>query len=259
VPAAFGSELAEAAPQRLLTPVADTAFSRGRLLGLVTGSATPPGTVPELRAEDVALQGLSALEALMLEGPIIRSVPLARRCALATTVAGNVQAVAAGLARTWRDGPVADHWRGDAAELADRLRLRDLVQGMISAVVRLNRDVSQLLANPGANPELPFADAGAAILYLDGLAAGIISQAALLRQTEGAAADEAFALLSSIMSALEEGRRALLDIKGDDTPASLALPFAQVQGAVLDRLPVALGFDTTAFELPPAVVAEETN
>lgn len=257
VPAAFGSAAAETATARLLTPVADTAFSRSRLLALVTGRSAPPRTVAALAEEDVALQGLPALEALLLE-PSAAAAPLERRCALATVVAANVRAVALRVAGTWRAGRVEEHWRGNEPELAGRLRLRDLVQGLIVGTARLNRDVAQFLPDPLGNPELPFHGHETNVLYLDALAASLSGQASLVRQM-GASSEEAFVLLSSIMSALEEGRINLL-AHGDGRPATaVAMPFQRVQEAVMTRLPIALGFDLGAFQIPPAAASVEVN
>jgi predicted lipoprotein len=254
----FASEVAETAPTQLLTPVADTAFSRSRLIGFVTTAAQPPPTLPALRQEGVALQGLPALEATMVEGIVPDRAPLDRRCRLATVVAAAVTKVAEDLVRTWQSGAIAEHWRGDRPELADRLRLRDLVQGMIFATVRLNRDMSLFVQDPGRNPDLPFAARRSMISYLDALAAGLVGQADLLRTT-GEPDEDAFALLSSIMTTLEQGRLALRTLAAEETPVVPVIPFQQVQNAVLNRLPVALGFDTTAFQYPPAAVADETN
>jgi len=253
----FGSATAETAPARLLTPVADTAFSRSRLIAFVTVGAQPPRTLAALRREDVALQGLPALEAVMLEGVVPDRVPLARRCPVAVVIAAAIRQAADELVRTWRAGPVAGHWRGDGPELADRLRLRDLVQGMIRAVVRLNRDMSLLVENPRRNPELPFAGRRAMMLHLDALARGLVRQADLVRRA-GGLDEEAVALLSSTITALEEGRLALRGEFPEEAVAALP-PFRRVQNAVLNRLPVALASDTAAFQYPPAAVAEEIN
>ena len=257
VPGGFGSEAAEGAAARLVTPVADTAFSRSRLVNLVTRRAPPPRTIAALSEEDVALRGLSAIEALLFGAPAA-NVPLARRCALAGTVAANVRAVALDVVRAWRGEGLADHWRGDEADLAHRLRLRDLVQGMIRGAVRLNRDLTEYIADPGRNPDLPFADGRTMVVYLDALAAALSGQASLVRQLSGQR-EEAFSLLSAMISALEEGRINLLAEGTGRVDAAVALPFQRVQAAVLSSLPVALGFDLAAFTMPPAAVSAEVN
>jgi hypothetical protein len=61
------------------------------------------------------------------------------------------------------------------------------------------------------------------------------------------------------MTTLEQGRLSLRTLAAEETPVVPVIPFQQVQNAVLNRLPVALGFDTTAFQYPPAAVADETN
>ncbi|MEO1103797.1 MAG: imelysin family protein [Pseudomonadota bacterium] len=248
LPLSFGSEAAEVMPSRLLTEAASTVFSRNRLAGLMEGVVPAPQSLAALRQEEAGLMGLSALERLLLARSYKSTDTLANRCRLALTIAANVRVSVAAALESWRTRDVAEHWASSDEELADRLRLRDLIQGTIDAVDRFDRDVAEFARERRNNGEVPFAQPQNGMAYLASLAEGLVEQMRRLNMYADPGGD-AEAALAQISTALMAGCERLLAAKEGDE-ATYLVAFDQAHADIIDRLPELFGFDATAFNRP---------
>ncbi|MEM0906865.1 MAG: hypothetical protein AAGJ94_05830 [Pseudomonadota bacterium] len=250
MPLTFGSDDAAALPERLLTQAASTAFSSSQLDAMIHGRVTAPQTLTRLREQEPGLIGLPALERVMLRTRYAEEATLEIRCRLAVTIAANIRDTTARARQNWATRNVDDHWTEANVDLADRLRLRDLVQGTLDTAARFDRDTHQFERRRRNNPELPFAARGHALRYLIAACEGLSRQVKLLSlYTEPET--EAATLLTDIASALEVGRQRLIvlrDRRPGDT--NFLVPYDQATDDIIDRLPNAFGFDSTAFRSP---------
>ena len=246
-PLAFGSPSSTAIPGRILTQAASTAFSRTRLEAMMAGRADVPRTLSALRQEEEALMGLSALEQILLGNSYSDDQPLQMRCRLALPIAANIHETLHAAQLNWENRSVAPHWTGDDVDLADRLRLRDLIQATIDAVDRFDRETNEFERRRRGNRELPFAQIEYGLPYLVASTDALLAQ---IRRLSGfiVAGDKAGPLLIEIEEALEVGRQRLISIRDRrPTDTNYLLPFDQVQEDVTARLPTAFGFDASAF------------
>ncbi|WP_108660413.1 hypothetical protein [Acuticoccus kandeliae] len=253
IPLAFGSPWLREAPVRIITDASETAFSRDQMRAIVSGAEAPPRTLRALRQREPALMGLPALERLLLVSGASGEGSLDNRCILATTVVAHIHDTALGVRRTWARGELDAHWRDETTELADRLTLRDLIQGMINATDELSRSVKAFAEQAKKNPSLPFSERPHMVHYLDGLAEAITEQSRILENytEEG---EPTRALLQTIREAVAEGRVTLASASRRRSSASLILPFEAVQATVVGRVPEMFAFDPTAFERPNAPI-----
>ncbi|MEM7694432.1 MAG: imelysin family protein [Pseudomonadota bacterium] len=243
-PLAFGHPLLEDTPTRFFTEAESTAISRARLRAMMARAADAPATLARLADEDLGLTGLSALERLLLAKDYSPDEALSNRCILARTIAANLHQVAGTARALWSAGAIAAHWRGEAVELAERLRLRDLLQGASDAVDRFERDVTEYARQPRNNGAIPFARPGTGRLYLRGLTDALLAQMGRIR-TLAAPEDNAEAILSDIEAALVRGRQRLMGPTWRE--GAYLVAFQQATDDITQRLPGALGFDARAF------------
>lgn len=251
VPLAFGAAESRNAPSLLLTHVADTAFSRSQIDAIVKGRLQAEQSLASLRLEHPALVGLSALEYLLIDADDAVSDTISYRCRHARMIVASLRLTGLGMERAWRTGRLTAHWGVAPPELADRLRLRDVIQGMIATVDRLDRLVVAFTRQAEDNRELPFADRDHMILLLDGLAAALARQAGTIAIMTDASAPQQ-ALLDTIADAVEEGRVALEGEATTTARSAILLPFEAVRVAVVERVPELFGFDPAAFQYPLA-------
>ena len=245
-PLAFGSPISESAPEQLLTPATDTAYSTERLKAMMNARIPVPATLDELRTEEPALLGLPALERLLLAQRYGSDETLANRCQLAVPVAANIHETADAIERTWEGTGLVPHWSAETPELADRRRLRDLIQGMIDAADAVVRSLAEA-SEAGESAGGPFDEEALRLAHLDGKLATLAAQATLLRRfasEEGAPMD----LVEVIIEALNEGINELAKRGATDVLPLTSLLTAR--DIIVDRLPEAFGFASTAFELP---------
>lgn len=246
LPLSFGSDDARTIPSRLLTRATSTAFSSSRLEEVMQG-ASVPGTLTELAQEEAALLGLPALEHLLLRRRYPRTMPLEYRCRLAVPVAANVVAAAVRARHSWLNRDVDVHWKGDEVDLAGRLRLRDLIQGTIDAVDRVGFDLTEFKRKPRNNTAARFSQVRHGLPYL--IAATDALRAHVRRLEKFVEPDTpTAALLAEIARALAvscDRLRALA--AGAPNEGRYLIAFEQAHGDIIDALPLAFGFDATAF------------
>ncbi|MEM9223991.1 MAG: hypothetical protein AAGB11_16545 [Pseudomonadota bacterium] len=245
IPLSFGSDAARAVPARLLTEAASTVFSRTRLEAMMNGLTPAPQTLEELRQEEPALMGLSALERLLLATNFSSGETIENRCQLAVPIAASIRISIAFALESWRTRAVAVHWQGDEVELADRLRLRDMIQGTIDAVDRFERDVSEFSRQSRNNGELPFTQERHGEIYMLAMTRSLCEQVERLKMFADPASD-AEAALTEITNALEVGKDLLVS-PPDPEEAAYIVAFDQAHADIIDRLPAIFGFDASAF------------
>jgi predicted lipoprotein len=247
-PLAFGAEENRNVPELITTEVANTAFSSSRLQGIMLARITPPATLAALAGEELGLIGLPALERLLLRPPYAEQETLANRCRLAVPIAANVRTTALVVEERWRRRAVDPQWTPDEPELADRLRLRDLIQALIDVSDRLDRDVTQFGPDPLGNERLPFADKRRMEMYLASVSTALLRETGVLRRfaPEGSPARDA---LARVTAALEQGRE-LLD--GSDAERASAVELFDRAQQEVAQLPAAFDFAPEAFQRPLA-------
>ncbi len=248
LPLAMGSPAGQNAPALLLTNVSSSVFSTSQLNAMMAGRRSAPRTLIALASLDNArpLMGLPALERLLIARDHTREETFENRCRLALVVSASIADTSRILRHHWRRRDLAPHWQGDTVELSDRLRLRDLVQGAINTVDRLNREARQYGQTPARNPALPFSSARIGKIYLGAVTAALGKHIARLRKfdPEGSAGE---ALLTEIELALEVGGTRLAEGRPGDG-GGYVLAFSQAQADIIDRLPGVFAFDATAFD-----------
>lgn len=254
--AAIGASGPEAldAPARILTSVADTAFSRSALNAIIEGPGDVPETLAALEPEGAALRGLPALEVLLLRAVDSASAPVAnaaRRCAMASTVAASIRIDAVRMERAWARGTIDAHWNDPSEPFAGRQRLRDLVEGIIATVDRMDRTLSAFLVNPKDNDALPFRAPERVEALLVAMTGGLIEQTRAVRRfvSSGSQAD---AVLAGVDAALAEGQRRISAPVASAERAAAFAPFETAEALVIERLPETLGFAPSAFRRPIA-------
>lgn len=247
-PLAFGAEANRDVPTRLLTEVANTAFSRSRLEAIMNARIAPPVTLAELAAEEPGLTGLPALERLLLLPPYEETATKANRCRLAVPIAAKVRTTAHVVEERWRRRAVDAQWTADEPELADRLRLRDLIQAMIDVSDRLDRDVAQFAPDPLGNERLPFASKRRMEMYLDAVSGALLREAGVvsLFAAPGSPARDS---LARVKAALQQGRELLAASDAERHAAAELFDRAQQEIA---QLPTAFDFAPEAFQRPLA-------
>ncbi|MEM6762806.1 MAG: hypothetical protein AAF615_08015 [Pseudomonadota bacterium] len=247
LPLGFGTDAAVNLPAQLLTEVESTVFSLSQLNGMMAGDVSPPRTLSAIRDGEPAMAGLPALERLLLNPPYDGAETLANRCLAAIPVAAAVRASVVDAKSSWSNPEALDpHWRGDDLELADRLRLRDLIQGTIDAIDRFDRHVGAFAVAPAHNARLPLSDPQRARQYLAAVSDSLRQQVARLNQFAEPNSDAA-ALLAEIKRALEIGRERLTNAATGPQDTSYLVPFGQAHADIIERLPSAFGFDASAF------------
>lgn len=247
VPISFGWPDATNVPSRLLTQTSSTVFSRSRLEAVIQGRVPAPRTLEALAQEEMALMGLPALELLLMRDSYPESSKLTNRCSLAVPVAAHIVDLVARSRGRWVSRDIDPHWQGDDVELAERLRLRDLVQGMIDGVDSLLRDLSEFQKLDRGGDTFRFAQVRHGLPYL-------IASAEALRTHVGrlepfAASDSAADMvLEEVMRALTVGCERLLGFAaGEPVNGGYVVAFEQAHGDIIHELPEAFGFAKTAF------------
>jgi hypothetical protein len=248
-PVAFGAGPNRSAPEELTTEVANTAFSRSRLEGIMNGRIRAPTTLPELAAEGPGLTGLPALERLLLSPPYPEVETKANRCRLALTVAANVRATATEVEGRWRTGNLDPQWTTAEPELADRLRLRDIIQAMIDVSDRLDRTAAGFAADPGNNDNLPYAKHRSMTAYLEAVSGALIGQTDVLGRF-AAPASPAAETVARIAAALDQGREALGG--GNRAARRTASELFDRARQEIAQLPAVFDFAPAAFQRPLA-------
>lgn len=247
-PHAFGAEANRIVPALIFTEVANTAFSRSRLEAIMNARISPPTSLADLAAEEPGITGLSALEQLLLLPPYNETATKANRCRLAIPIAAKIRMIANVVEERWRRRAVDAQWTADEPELADRLRLRDLIQAMIDVSDRLDRDVSQFAPNPLGNERLPFVNKRRMEMYLDTLSRALLREADVVSRfapADSAAQDS----LARVVAALQQGRELLFASDAEREAAAQLFDRAQQEIA---QLPSAFNFAPAAFQRPLA-------
>lgn len=247
LPLSFGSEEAVSAPDRLLTTAVSTAFSTSKLEAVMQGAAPIPRSLKELANEEAALLGLPALEILLLRRSYPSDFLLENRCTLAVPVAASIVDTAVRARARWLNRDVAAHWQGDQAELAPRLRLRDLVQGTIDTVDRVALDLVDFQRMATDKSAFRFTRPRHGLVYLiaaaEALRAHVKRLAVFAKPDSGAAV-----LLGEIGDALTVSCVRLLAIAtGEADDGAYLIAFEQAHGDIINELPQAFGFDASAF------------
>lgn len=244
--------------ERFMTRIADTAFSRIRLGAMVTGSEEPPLTLAALVAEEPALIGLPAL-AFLLFAPAQSGAEERRRCAMAEAVAAGLRERAHTRFMRWRTGAVPTHWADDSAPLAERRRLRDLVQGSIVAVDRLDRTVAAFDARPEGNDELPFSTGGPNLLYIAALMEALTRQVVWLKAFAEPGSEPRNVLID-VSESLDLARsRFNHAVAEDEGLGDMRSVLGAARLALFNRLPDAFDFDRRAFETPLGAFADRNT
>lgn len=248
LPLSFGSPEAISAPRRLLTRATSTAFSSARLEAVMEGEGPVPRSLAALReGEEEALIGLPALEHLLMRPRYSSALRLQDRCAVAVPIAANIVDTAVRVRQRWLNRDVDVHWQGDDAELAGRLRLRDLIQGAINAVDRVSLDLSEFQRQPRDNNAARFAQVRHGLPYLISAIGALRSHIKRLEKFVAPASRTA-SLLQDIDKALSVAHARLLALtEGADNDGGYLVAFEQAHGDITDELPSAFGFDATAF------------
>ncbi|MEM8853885.1 MAG: imelysin family protein [Pseudomonadota bacterium] len=249
-PLAFNATNEDRSAQQLFTEIADTAFSLSRLEALANGRVTPPSSLAALNEEEAAVVGLPALEYLLITGPFGGEATLSRRCRHALAVAANVHRTARLLAEAWTRGDVASHWTSQPVDLAHRLRLRDLIQGMMEAVNMLTEDVERFADRSASLPgELPFSSNAHTFLYFSATLDGLSRHAAFLT-TMAEPDGRPISLLETLRRTLQDARQSVANAAGEDKGVFDPTPFRDAKTIILDELPGAFAFDRAAFDQP---------
>lgn len=249
-PLAFSAANDDRGAHNLLTEVADTAFSLSRLEAFANGRVTPPATLSELSQEEAAVVGLPALEYLLIAGPFGGQATLGRRCRHALAVAANIHDTARRLAEAWNRGDVASHWTNQPVDLAHRLRLRDLIQGMMEAINMLTEDVERFTGRSASLPgELPFSSDTHTFLYFNATLDGLSRHAAFLT-TMAEPGGRSTSLLENLRRTLQDARQSVANAASAGERMFDPTPFLQARSMILDELPSAFDFDRTAFDQP---------
>lgn len=246
---AFGPPSAQSLPDRLLRPVADTAYGRRGMSAILANEDAPPSSPAELDGFEPTLSGLPTIEFVLLadddDDPRTREA----RCQLAKVVAASVQIRTEAFAGAWRSNRL-EHWSGDENEdeTAERARLRDLLQSAIDAVDRLDQ---RLMAFDEAREGnvLPFLIPQFNLIYAGALMDGLAQRIALLMryaEPEGPAADA----LASAANAISQAQTDLVSSGGRVDTGRLVPPIREARTILVDILPEAFDFAPTAL-LPP--------
>lgn len=248
-PFAVGSAAARESPARLTSGI-DTAFSRSRLEDMMAGRAEPPATLPRLQAQDPALAGLPALERLLLFKDYPAGQPLRRRCMLAQTVAAAIRRTAVDVVTAWESGERDPQWSGEPVELADRMRLRDLVQAQMDVAVRAERELERVVHRGGPSGIVSFAARCTAVVYTTSLIEAMAAQSDLIAAF-APPGSEAAAQVAAARAGLTDALAALREepAAGRDPMAVLA-PYREARSVIVQELPRTFGFDPDAFATP---------
>lgn len=232
----FGPAVETLEIERLGTPVVGATFVRAEVDALITGTGglAPPTTVAEVAAGPFALQGLPALERILLIGfaEEMPDIPESR-CRLARLVAAHLSLIAADMHGDWisDEGFTATFLR--PGEDNPRFRsLRALARAMldvgVSEIARLGRELSPLAAEGEAPPAMvdprTFTFRDHQVVFLRGKAIGLarfFSDAAfgrLLPDPAGGTLEETVARLASAAEVLG----AVVDARGVPAPDAVA-------------------------------------
>lgn len=251
---AFGSQFGASITDRLLTEASDTVRSRSALDGIVRGRVRPPANLAELELLDRALMGLPALTVLLRSGEEGGS-DIEGLCRMAVLISAKIVETAIVFRTTWQNEALRDsHWTSNPPELADRLRLFDIIQAGITAVDKLDFDVARYDEQQADNNALVFASSDlmqdfllATIAALERHAGCLVSLAA-----PGPLGDEATEVLARISSALADAADAI-EAGGDIDPT----PFGRLRRLYYRELPAAFGFESGAFTTPIGAFATD--
>ncbi len=251
---AFGSPFGITIVDRLLTEASDTVRSRSALDGIVRGRVSPPLTMADLERLDRALLGLPALTVLLRRGEQAGS-DIESLCRMAVLISAKILESALVYRTTWQNEALRDsHWTSRPPELADRLRLRDVIQAGITTIDKLNLDVARFAAQRTQNNDLPFASdelmtefIAATIRALQGQVDWLTSLAA-----PGIRGEEAREVLVEIDSSLVTAREAVVEVGDIDLS-----PFDRLRRLYYRDLPDSFGFASEAFVTPIGAFANE--
>lgn len=250
---AFGSPFGATIGERLMTEASDTLGSRSTLNGIMQGVIMQPGTLAELQQVDRALMGLPALAVLLRSGA--PEADTERPCQMAAIIAANIVESALAFKATWENEALRDpQWTSNPPELADRLRVRDIIEAGIITMDKLDFDVARYIEQRSRNNALPFASASLMRSYMlaviDALADHAEWLASLLPPEDEA--DGPRSVLAQIDSTLEAAS-ASLAMGGDIDPS----PFGRLRRLYFTDLPAAFGFASEAFSTPIGAFATD--